>query len=113
MVMASRRDTLPSVGLTTSARVVTWIVAGVRRSSSVSRRGRHRGVRGFRPEWLVFPNTCLSSFFTFDSVLRMQPYVQGLSQAALGPRQSPPAPVTRPGGKATSVDAPPPESTAG
>src|SRR5205823_5825215 len=49
-LIASRSDTLPSAGLTTSVKVVTVNVAGTSRASSGStakRRGRRAGVRDF------------------------------------------------------------------
>src|SRR3954463_7218033 len=76
--MASRRETLPSAGLTTSAKVVTEMVAGIIRSSKASNRSPHARVRGLLPAPADLPNHLANRFFTFDSVLRIQR--SGISQ---------------------------------
>src|SRR5262249_33879567 len=54
-VIASRRETSPSLGLTTSAKVVTAIVAGTMRFSRDSRFGRNEFDRSFFIAFFLLP----------------------------------------------------------
>src|SRR5262245_55978508 len=76
-----------------STLVLTWNSAPTdmrSRASRASIRGRNAGVRPGRRGRRPVPNTFASSFFTYDSVLRMQPFEMRTLGASSGTGPAPP-----------------------